>query len=258
MAQPSRPKVWWEVLALPTWRWVVLIPIAVLGTFQLFRDELLSPETAEKYKLPTLLSGMSWHWWIVILLVLILIILMESTYRTIKRREDKIAVLEDRLTPKLSAVYDQNKPPCHSVSEFRFSDGRAPINGMVYRIEVENIGAEMIHDCEGFLTEVAFEDEAAELGAMNLTWSGMYPLALRVDLRPNVKRHLDLIVIYEDGRVSIISPGWPPNNRQDFFSRRGHYRFTVVIGGAESTLPPYKVCLDHTDGDWQTSTMEPI
>lgn len=126
---------------------------------------------------------------------------------------------------------------------------------MVYRIEVENIGAEMIHDCEGYLTEVAFEEEAVELGVFNLLWSGMYPMALRIDLRPNVKRHLDLIVVYDDGRVSIISPGWPPNNRQDFFSRRGSYRFTVVVGGAESTLPAYQIRLNYT-GDWQTSTME--
>ena len=165
--------------------------------------------------------------------------------------------LQERLTPKISAIYDTSKPPCRSVSEFRFTDGRLPINGMVYRIEVENISAEMIHDCEGYLAEVAFEDETAELGVINLPWSGMYPQALRVDLRPNVKRQLDLIVVYEDGKVSIISPGSPPNNRQDFFSRCGRYRFTVVIGGAESTLPPYKIRLFYT-GDWQSSTMEII
>ena len=161
----------------------------------------------------------------------------------------------ERLTPKLTAIYDPKKPPCQSVSEFRFSDGSSPTNGMVYRIEVENIGVEMINDCEGYLTEVAFENEAAELGVMNLLWAGIYPQALKVDLRPNVKRHLDLIIIYENGHVSIVSPGWPPNNRQNFFWRHGRYRFTVVIGGAGSTLPPYKIRLDYT-GDWQTSTME--
>lgn len=175
-------------------------------------------------------------------------------YRVWKPERDKVIELTETLTPKINAIFDPTKSPCRSVSEFRFNDGRNPINGMVYRIEVENIGAEIIHACEGFLTEIAFQDEDAELGVMNLFWSGMYPLALRIDLRPNVKRHLDLIVIYEDGRVSIISPGWPPNNRQDFLSRRGRYRFTVVIGGSESTLPPYKMYLDYT-GDWQTSTM---
>jgi len=181
-----------------------------------------------------------------------------AAYRVWKPERNKVIELTEKLTPKMSAIFDRNKPPCRSVSEFRFGDGSSPKNGMVYRIEVENIGAEMIHDCEGYLTEVAFEDETAELGVMNLTWAGMYPAALKVDLRPNVKRHLDLVVIYEDGRISIVSPGWPPNNRQEFFSRRGHYRFTVVIGGAESTLPPYKVRLDYTSGDWQTSTMESI
>lgn len=185
------------------------------------------------------------------------ICLWVTAYRIWKPEREQVQKLSDRLTPKFTAVFDSTKPPCRSVSEFRFSDDRNPRNGMVYRIEVENIGAETINNCEGYLTEVAFEDDAVELGVMNLLWSGMYPQALRVDLRPNVRRHLDLIVIYDDACVSIISPGWPPNNRQDFFLRRGHYRFTVVIGEDRSTLPPYKLRLDYT-GDWQTSTMEVI
>ena len=66
---------------------------------------------------------------------------------------------------------------------------------------------------------------------MNLLWSGKYPQEIKVDLKPNIQRHLDLIVIYENGRVSIVSDTWPPNNRQDFFNRKGHYLFTVVVGG---------------------------
>jgi len=168
--------------------------------------------------------------------------------------EKQLNAVHQKLTPKMRAIFDPNKSPCRSVSEFRFRD-RTPKNGMVYRTEVENIGAETIHDCEGYLTEVYFETEAVELGAFNLLWSGMYPQALRVDLKPNVKRHLDLIVIYEDGQVIIISPGWPPNNQQNFFSRHGNYLFTVVISGENSTLPPHKLRLNYT-GDWQTSTME--
>jgi len=165
-----------------------------------------------------------------------------------KIRADALA---ERLMPKLTAIFDPKKPPCRSESEFRFSDGRNPLNGMCYRIEVKNTGVEMINDCEGYLTEVAFEEEAAELGVFNLSWSGMYPQALRVNLRPNVPRHLDLINIFENGSINIVSPGWPPNNRENFFLRHGHYRFTIVIGEAKSTLPPYKLRLNNT-GDWQT------
>jgi len=255
--QSSRWTAWWEVLALPTWRWVVLIPIALFGTAQLVRDEFLSPETAEKYKVPKLLADVSWHWWIVILLVSILIILMESSYRAIRRRESSIAVLDERLVPKISAIYDPSKPPCRSVATI--SDGRSSQEGMVYRIEVENIGEEKITNCEGYLTEVAFEDEPTELGTSNLTWStdALPPYPIKIDLIKGVKRHLDVLVVYQNNQIRVISRSWPLN-RPDFFSRLGNYRFVVVVSGDGSVaLPPYKLRLNFT-GDWQTSTMEPV
>jgi hypothetical protein len=161
---------------------------------------------------------------------------------------------EEKLTPKIIAVYDPSKPPCRSVSTFNY--GPNSLDGMVYRVEVENIGEETVTNCEGYLVEVAFEEEVAELGPMSLVWSGIYPQPLRIDLRKGIKRQLDLLVIYQNNQISILSPSWPPNNRQDFFSRPGHYRFAVVISGeGTGTLPSYKLRLSFT-GDWQTSTME--
>ncbi len=156
---------------------------------------------------------------------------------------------------KLIAVYDPNKSQCRSVSEFKYLD-RSPRNGMVYRIQVTNSGNETVRNCEGQLVEVAFADEPAELGAASLTWCGEWPPNTKIDLKGRFTRELDLLILYQDGDISITTPGWPPNNRQDFFARRGSYRFTVIIGGDETaTLPPYKLRLNYT-GDWQTSTME--
>jgi hypothetical protein len=162
--------------------------------------------------------------------------------------------LQERLIPKISAIYDSSKPPCRSISTF--SDGTNTADGMVYRIEVENLCEEFINECEGYLTEIAFEDEPVELGVMNLTWADMPVGTIRIDLRPRVKRHLDILVIYENNQIRVCSLGWPIN-QQNFFSRHGTYRFTVVVGGRSTTLPPYKLRLYFT-GDWQTSTMERI
>jgi hypothetical protein len=127
---------------------------------------------------------------------------------------------------------------------------------MVYRIEVENIGEDKITNCEGYLTDVAFEDEPTELGTTNLTWSDMlHPYPIKIDLIKGVRRYLDILVIYQNDQVRVLSQSWPLN-RPDFFSRRGRYRFAIVMSGDKSaTLPPYKLRLNFT-GDWQSSTME--
>ena len=120
---------------------------------------------------------------------------------------------------------------------------------------MENFSEEDIIDCEGYLTEIAFDDESSELGSMYLTWSSEPTPTTKIVLKKGVRRHLDLLVIYEDSQIRIISPTWPPFNRQNFFDRHGNYRFSVVIGGRARTLPPYKLRLAFT-GDWQSSTME--
>lgn len=256
-AQISRREVWWEVLALPTWKWAVTLPLFILGTATLARDEFLPTDVAAKYKLPILLPAIAWYWWALFFLIVSIFILLESAFRAIRLRQEKIAELT---TPTLTATFDPTKPPWRDKVEFRFyMSGQPARNGMVYRIQVTNIGGELIKNCEAQLVELAFENEPAELGVAHLTWSGDYPPVSKVDLKSKFMRDIDVIVIYEDGNVRVpMSGGWPPNNRQDFFARRGRYRFTIVIGGEGSaTLPPCKLCLNYT-GDWETSTMEAI
>lgn len=167
-------------------------------------------------------------------------------------REHKLRVqAEEKLIPKLVAVFHPNKPPWRD--QVKFGDGRRAV---AYRIQIKHLGGETINNCEGQLIEIAFRDEMTELGTTILTWCGEYPLKTKIDLNAGFTRELDVLLLFEDGGVAITTPGWPPNNRQNFFSRQGHYRFSVVIGGhGSSALPPYKLRLNYT-GDWQTSTME--
>jgi len=177
-----------------------------------------------------------------------------SAYLVWRRERLTVIALEDKLTLKMKAAYDPSIPSCRSISTF--TDGVNSVDGMVYRVEVESLCEEIITDCEGYLTEVAFENEPVELGVMNLTWADMPSQTIQISLRKGVRRHLDVLVIYQNNQVRICSLGWPLN-RQGFFSRLGNYRLTVVIGGHDMTLPPYRLRL-HFTGDWQTSTMEAI
>jgi hypothetical protein len=177
-----------------------------------------------------------------------------SFYLLAKEDKEKIAILEDRLKPRLKAVYDPTKPPCRSVSTF--SDGRQHMDGMCFRIEVENLKEETMSNCEGHLVEVRYEDDPIELGAMNLTWADMPQATVKINLVKNVKRHLDILTIYQNHSIRISSQGWPIN-RQNFFQRRGAYILSVVVSGGEMALDPYRLRLNYT-GDWQTSTLDPL
>jgi len=115
--------------------------------YQFFRDEFLSPETAEKYKLPKLLPNISWHWWIVVLLLCVIGVLMESAYRAIKQREDKIIGLEDRLTPKFTAVFDRSIPSCDAKP--LFTDGSY---SRCIRLKVELVKDTRLAGCEAWLS----------------------------------------------------------------------------------------------------------
>jgi hypothetical protein len=143
MRKVDRRNVWWEVLALPTWRWVVLIPIAILGTLQLVRDEFLPPDTAEKYKLPKLVSGLSWHWWVVILLVVIVFILLESTFRAIRKRENEI----DREKYRADQLSERFEPKLKISSSMLLLPSEATKGLRTVRINIENVSAITLRNC---------------------------------------------------------------------------------------------------------------
>ena len=175
-------------------------------------------------------------------------------------RRERIAkdALEDRVTPRLDVAYDPNKPQCHSISEFRDNRGTKVYDGMCFRLEVTNVGRDTVTGCKAQLTEVYYNGEASEFGAMTLTWAGTLPEEiLAPNIVANVSVYLDVVVITEADDMKVCSLSWPLN-RQDFFSRRGTYFFTIVLSSTNSaTLPPYRLRL-HFDGNWKTSGIEPI
>jgi hypothetical protein len=196
---------------------------------------------------------------------LVFMLLVVSPFLVWRRTADresreKVAkeTLEARLVPKLKARYNPNRAQCRSISEFRDQFGRQPHDGMCFRLEVTNEGPETVVGCKAQLIEIYFEGENSELGPMILTWAGALPQEL---ISPSIvaqtSAYLDILVITESGQIKVGTLGWPLN-RMNFFIRQGSYFLTVVISSDNSaTLPPYRLKLNF-DGNWKTSTLEPL
>jgi hypothetical protein len=129
MAASGRLKIWWEVLARPTWTWAVTAPLFILGAFSYVRDEFLSADTAARYKLPSLLPAIAWYWWALLFLVAVICILLESGYRIVRKRETiilEIAAIEATLT-QMSKL--------HAEGRRLYNDTASPIPTYVNNLE---------------------------------------------------------------------------------------------------------------------------
>lgn len=94
-AKNNRLKVWWEILALPTWKWLIVAPLGALGTGAFIRDELLKPEIQARYKLLKLLPHFTWEWYALLIVVIIIFIVLECAFQTIQKREEELEKLLD-------------------------------------------------------------------------------------------------------------------------------------------------------------------
>jgi len=80
----GRCAVWWRIFVLPSWRWLVIAPLALLGAFQAIREEL--PATSQsKFQLPDIMPNWPWWIWVIIILVVVIFIILESAYRIIQK-----------------------------------------------------------------------------------------------------------------------------------------------------------------------------
>jgi hypothetical protein len=68
----------------------MVIPFALLSGAQALRDEILTPQVAEQYKLFRLVPNIDWKWYVAGLFVVVLIILFEGAYRAVRKREGKL------------------------------------------------------------------------------------------------------------------------------------------------------------------------
>jgi hypothetical protein len=99
-----RMRIWWEILVRPAWRWLILIPIGVLGYFQSVRDEFFSASDQAKYKILKVIPNISIEWFAVLILALVLIVVLESGYRSIIKRELQLKTFLDHYAYSLRLV----------------------------------------------------------------------------------------------------------------------------------------------------------
>jgi hypothetical protein len=247
MSKISRRIVWWEVVALPTWRWVVLIPITIFGFYQLVRDEFLSPETAEKYKLPKLLPNISWLWWVAILLVFVIGILMESSYRALKTRENELTRLKDRLAPKFSAIYDRSFPSCDAIPQFVGGS-----HSRCIRLKVELVKGTHLAGCEAWLSIDRFPNVAP----VRLFWAeGKGPMT--VDLAQKIPRYVQVFRITDSNQIvpATEGEGWPIDS-QNF--PLGTYTFSIALKGHDEAETITETLRLEWTGNWRTAHVTDI
>jgi hypothetical protein len=75
----------------PSWRWLVTIPLAFLGTATFFRDEVIAPERVDDWRLFKLLPSWPWEWYALLVCGALILLVLESGHRAIKRREAMLA-----------------------------------------------------------------------------------------------------------------------------------------------------------------------
>ncbi|MFZ0846003.1 MAG: hypothetical protein WAM62_09445, partial [Pseudolabrys sp.] len=85
----KRHHVFWEILR-PSWRWGVLVPLAILGSLATIRDDLVDPAKPELYRLAHWLPAWPWYVWGFIFAVVFVFLILESAYRAINWRENLI------------------------------------------------------------------------------------------------------------------------------------------------------------------------
>jgi hypothetical protein len=69
------------VLIRPAWRYLFVLPTSFFGTVAWARDEFLSPETAEKLKMPLWLPHWPWYLWVITTLAIIIALILEASFR---------------------------------------------------------------------------------------------------------------------------------------------------------------------------------
>lgn len=82
-AGSGRLSTWRAIIARTAWRWLVLIPLTGLTTQQLIREEFLSPEEQENYRIHRFFKYLpDWplEWWIILVLLVGIFLILEGAY----------------------------------------------------------------------------------------------------------------------------------------------------------------------------------
>jgi hypothetical protein len=81
-----RVRIWREILQ-PTWNWLVLIPLAVIGSLATIRDELVGSANPI-YRLAYWLPAWPWYIYSLITAFVVILLILGAAFRAIKKRDD--------------------------------------------------------------------------------------------------------------------------------------------------------------------------
>jgi|SRR6266496_1751998 len=254
----SRRSIWWELLARPTWYWLVTVPLAIFGTLTFLRDEFLAPDRAEKYKLPKFLPDISWHWWIVALLALILVIFMESAYRAITRREAAMADLTKTLTPKVQLSFNPTRGGITQTPVQVSQQDPGAVIPMVreymatyVRIRVEALSKTTVKGCTAFLVDLEkirdTDDAFIPISLPHGLWLREEPF----DVLPDVPCAVDFLSCSTQNNKLALT-GYCPLALRNVFDDIATYRCTIAVN-ADGVTEQIRVDIQWT-GQWDKIT----
>lgn len=106
----ERHLIWWEILR-PSWRWGVLVPLALLGSLATIRDDIINPGHPELFRLAHWLPRLEWQTYAIVGSAVFVFLILESAYRAIKWREDliiEIASVEETIS-KLVLLQEEDR-----------------------------------------------------------------------------------------------------------------------------------------------------
>ena len=86
-------RFWGRTFGQSAWRWLVIVPFAILGAFDTSISQL-GPEEwqVDPPRLIEILPGLSWQSWALIILAVILVIVLESAYRYSQKTQSSVLV----------------------------------------------------------------------------------------------------------------------------------------------------------------------
>ena len=121
-------------------QWISLV-YTVYGVLAVCRDEFVSAEHQEEWRILKMLPHWPISWWIASTLGTIIIWLFESSYREAKRLQSRIDELEQNEASPLEIIFDPNNPSKRfwSMESPEYENGKPKSNPYwEYRVEIKN------------------------------------------------------------------------------------------------------------------------
>lgn len=82
------------VVVRPVWTWLIAGLLTMMSLAAFLRDEFLTGEQKESWKLLNVLPHWSWELWAIIFLAILILVVLEGSYRLDRERQAKISALE--------------------------------------------------------------------------------------------------------------------------------------------------------------------